>query len=219
VTEPTKTPAGSMLLARKVNESLLQWAKSSAKLVVAVDGYTGIGKTTLLRNLAALNPDVLPVNRDDFLFSSAATQAKLAKATDRVAVFEREICDHQKLAAFITTYRQSNEPYHIDTYNEDTGEINVTKTFDFSKKIMVVEGIFMFHPELPLNKLWDKRIYLQGDIADIDKRRVEREKAKWGDDYFPETHPDSYFRAITVGLKNYIKQYKPEEIADVVFRV
>ena len=123
-----------MLLAQKVNERLVEWADGAAKIVVGIDGYTGIGKTTLLRNLATLNPDVLPVNRDDFLFSRATTQEKLANTIDRVTVFEREICDHAKLAAFIAAYRQSNEPCHISTYNEDSGEINVPKTFDFSKR-------------------------------------------------------------------------------------
>ena len=77
----------------------------------------------------------------------------------------------------------------------------------------------MFHPELPLNKLWDKRIYLEGDIEKIDERRIKREKEKWDKDYFPETHPDSHFRQVTIGLKRYIELCKPNKIADLVIKM
>ena len=97
-----------------------------------------------------------------------------------------------------------------------SGKIEEDKIFDLSKRIMVVEGVFMFHPELPLNKLWDKRIYLRGDIDKIDERRIKLEKDRWGKDYFPETHPDSYFRQVTIGLRRNNELYKPEEIADLV---
>ena len=50
----------------------------------------------------------------------------------------------------------------------------------------------------------------------VDERRVQREKAKWGRDYFPETHPDSYFRQVMIALKRYQELYKPEASADLV---
>ena len=73
----------------------------------------------------------------------------------------------------------------------------------------------MFHPKL-LKHLWDKKIYLKGDLKKIDERRIKREKKRWGKDYFPETHPDSYFRQVIVALKKYQKQYKPDKSADLV---
>lgn len=209
----------SEVLAQKINEVINEWAKNIPKLVVAIDGYTGIGKTTLLNSLASLNPEIVPVNRDDFLFSRKIVEEKLAKADDRSKVFELEVCDDKKLEDFVTAFENTDELYHIDMYDGVSGEVNIPKTYDFSKKIMVVEGVFMFHPRLPLNKLWDKRIYLKGDIDAIDERRVTREKERWGKDYFPETHPDSYFRQVTIGLKRYIELYKPDIVADVVFRV
>ncbi|MBI3442394.1 MAG: hypothetical protein HY007_01350 [Candidatus Sungbacteria bacterium] len=96
--------------------------------------------------------------------------------------------------------------------------LRISRTFDLSKRIMVIEGVFMFHPQL-LNDLWDKQIYLTGDIDKIDARRIKREQEKWGSDYFPETHPDSYFRQVTIALQRYIQQYKPEKVADLVLRV
>lgn len=206
-------------LAKQVNKIIVEWAKENQKIVVAIDGYTGIGKTTLLNNLVELNSDIVAVNRDDFLLPREVVREKLTKAEDRSKVFELEVNDNEKLKNFVNIFRNSDEIKKIDTYDGVSGKVNIPKTFDFSKKIMVVEGVFMFHPQLSLNKLWDKRIYLEGDIEKIDERRIKREKERWGKGYLPETHPDSYFRQVIIGLKRYIELYKPNEIADFVLKV
>lgn len=207
------------LLAQKINGVISIWAKDKPKLVVAIDGYTGIGKTTLLNNLAELNSNIIPVNRDDFLLSRKVIEEKLSKSNDRSKIFELEVCDDKKLENLVAAFRKKVDHLKIDTYDPILGEVSNPKDFDLSKNIMAVEGVFMFHPKSSLNKLWDKRIYLEGDTDKIDERRIRREKEKWGKDYFPETHPDSYFRQVIIGLKRYIELYKPEKIADFVLKV
>ena len=208
----------SRLLAQKINKVINVWAKDVPKLVVGIDGYTGVGKTTLLNNLAKLNPNILPVNRDGFQIPRSKFQKLYKNVEDRSHVFELEMNDSKKLKKLVQTFRNSNKLYKMKAYDGVSGKINVPKTFDLSKRIMVIEGVFMFHPKL-LNKIWDKRIYLKGDIKQIDKRRIARERKRWGKKYFPETHPDSYFRQVIIALKRYQKLYKPNKIADKVFRV
>lgn len=206
-------------LAKKANEAIKNWSKGQDKLVVAVDGYTGIGKTTLLNNLATLNPDILLVNRDDFQIPRTKFEKIYKNVEDRSKIFELEMNDGAKIRKLVNTFRNSSDPYKFKAYDGVTGKVDIPKVLDFSKKIMVVEGVFMFHPKLPTYDLWDKKIYLEGDIPKIDERRIKREKERWGKDYFPEDHPDSYFRQVIIALKRYIELYKPQEAADLVLRV
>ena len=203
---------------KKVNETITRWSKDTPKLIVAVDGYTGVGKTTLLNELSKLNKNILPVNRDDFQISRSKFKKLYKNVKNRSRIFELEMNDSAKLNKLAQTFRISNKSYKIKTYDGVSGKVNIPKTFDLSRKIMVVEGVFMFHPKL-LNKIWDKRVYLKGNIKHIDERRVAREKKRWGKAYFPETHPDSYFRQVIIALKRYQKLYKPEKAADLVIKV
>ncbi|MDP4001170.1 MAG: P-loop NTPase fold protein [bacterium] len=204
-------------IAKKLNKIIRKW-QGKGKLVVAIDGYTGVGKTTLLNNLAKLNSDILPVNRDDFQISRTKFKKLYKNAKNRMQTFELAMNDSAKLKKLVQIFRKSNKSYKIKAYDGVSGKINIPKTYDFSKRIMVIEGVFMFHPKL-LGKLWDKRIYLKGDIKQIDKRRIAREKKRWGKDYFPETHPDSYFRQVIIALKRYQELYQPEKAANLVLKV
>ena len=176
-------------LARQADQKIREWATGKDKLVVAIDGYTGVGKTTLLDHLIKLNPDIVSVHWDDFIKPGKSDDPK-----------EFSYIDHERVEGVINDFRQQNGIYQTNIFNPQTGEVDTPIEYDFSKKILVIDGVFMFHPEL-LNHLWDRRIYVDGDTDEIDRRRVAREKARWGDKYFPETHPDSHFRKLTIALK------------------
>lgn len=205
-------------LANQANKAIILWAQGRDKLIVAIDGYAGIGKTTLLNNLAKINPGIVAVNWDDFILSRDIFKKKLAKAKDRSKVFELEVGDSKKLKDFISAYRTIDKLYKMDAYDGSTGKVNLPRAFDFSKKIMIIEGVFMFHPELSRSKFWDKRIYLKGNMKKITERRIKREKKRWGKNYISETHPDSYFKQVVIALDRYIKLHRPEKIADLVLR-
>ncbi|OGE25482.1 hypothetical protein A2780_03890 [Candidatus Daviesbacteria bacterium RIFCSPHIGHO2_01_FULL_41_45] len=203
---------------QQINFKLEEWGSSTNKLVVGIDGYTGVGKTTVLNQLAILNENILAVNQDDFLLSREATKNLLAKAKDRSQVFELENRDSKKIEDLVSAFRNGAEIYEMKVFNPVSGEIDILKSFNLSKKILVIEGVFMFHPK-SLDHLWGRRIYLDGNIEEIDARRVKREKERWGKDYFPETRPDSYFRQVIIALRRYKDMYNPEELADLVLTI
>lgn len=204
--------------AKVIHSKILQWSEGRNKLVIAIDGYTGVGKTTILNALVQLNSDILPVHMDDFILPPAEFKKILTDSTDRSTAFELHRNDYAKVENLVNTFRATNEEVALLVSNPESGAIDVSKLLDCSKAIMIIEGVFMFHPKL-LNHLWDKRIYLDGDTGIIDARRIEREKQRWGEKYFPETHPDSFFGQVIIALKRYRKEYNPEGVADIVLQI
>jgi len=201
-------------LAATVHEQLIQWLGDNQKLIVAIDGYPGSGKSTLLKELANYD-DVVGIERDDFIRLRDDVQALIEKTGDAGEVFFTDAIDNEQLAGLITKFRQSADGATVFGYNPQNGLIDRSMRYDFSRPILVVEGIFLFEPS-PLNILWDKRILLTGNEAQIDARRVAREKAKWGADYFPENHPDSYLRQICERFRQYERENHPAKQADLV---
>lgn len=85
---------------------------------MAIDGYVGVGKTTLVDNLAKLNPEITFIHQDDFLLPKEHIEKLLAAAKDKSKVFELEVRDNVKL--------------------EDV--VNLFKTSGPEKRILVIEG-------------------------------------------------------------------------------
>ncbi len=189
-----------------------------SKIVVGIDGYSGIGKTTTLKELAQRNQNILAVNRDDFIIPRKSFETLLSQASDKSVIFETEMLDLKKIRGFITAFRTSDTIYQTTIFNSDSGRCDIEQKYDLSKKILVLEGIFLFHPK-QLNDVFDVKIFLDGDIDAADQRRIKREKERWGKDYFPHNHPDSYFRFVRIAFERYIKVCKPKESADLVISV
>ena len=202
----------------EANKAIIRWAQHKDKLIVAIDGYAGVGKTTLLERLSRMNSNILAVNRDDFVRSRKKVRALFVRKENRQVLFEREILDIKKIARLVSAFKRNARSCTAQTYDYVSGKVDVRKKFDTTKPIMAIEGVFMFHSAL-LNHLWDKRIYLDGNVDRIDKQRVMREKKKWGSEYFPETHPNSFIRYITLALKQYRKKQRPEKMADLVLYI
>lgn len=191
---------------------------SKGKIVVAIDGYSGSGKTTLLKKLAKNNRAILPVFIDDFIRTGTSRRASLKKAIDKSKVVELDWNNVRKVKQLIRKFRKSSQLYDIAVYDPKTDQHDKRKMFDLSKKVLVVEGIFLFHPKLFRNT-FDIRIFLDTDMSQADRRRILREKKRWGDKYFPEDHPDSFVRLFKIAYKRYVKQYQPKKLADFVIKV
>ena len=114
----------------------------------------------------------------------------------------------RKLRQLFRAYRTSDKKYAMAVYNPNTGRYDRVMRYDLSKKIMILEGIFLFHPKLYKNT-FDVRIFLD----------IEREKKRWGKKYVPETRPDSFVRLFKITYGRYLKKYRPKQLADYVIKV
>ncbi len=201
-----------------LSDSIAKWKPDCGKIIIGIDGYSGAGKTTLLSKLN--QDDFLIVNRDDFaiprkIFETKFKNAKTEK--EKIDVTVNETIDIKELALFLDEYKRKNGVVEWPFRGDISGKKDISKKFDFSKKILIIEGIFLFHNN-NLNRLFDKKIFIDVDQEIADERRRKREKEKWGDDYFPDTHPDSYFRLIKIGFNDYLKEYDPKSQADLIIK-
>lgn len=183
----------------KIITKLQHWTQGKQKLVVGIDGYSGVGKTTLAKHLAINAPNVEVIFMDDFV-STANTKERLIpqlKSNSNSLSLEWAPPDGlKKLQMYIQKFKARKKGAHM----------------------LVVEGIFLLHPDVLRDNL-DKIIYLDANLKQADERRIKREKKRWGKDYFPETHPDSFARLFKIAHKRYRKLYKPKQNADVVMRM
>jgi uridine kinase len=202
----------------RVNALIDRWRRNRPQLVIALDGYSGVGKSTFLRQLASANPNITPVFLDDFILPGHVRQRKLAGALDRSEVLERQWNNLAKLRRLIQRFRSQRGIYRTRLYDPATGRYSRPATFDLRKPVLAVEGVFMFHPALADSE-WDKRIYLDLPLHIADRRRIAREKQRWGDAYVPDSRPDSFVRLFKQAHRRYRRLYNPKRRADVIVRL
>lgn len=207
-------------IAKKINGQISAWTKDRSKLIVAIDGYAGAGKTTIADFIAKQNPDVLTVHLDDFIRHWKERKQMIEKAGEKSKVFEYNWYRYEDLEKLIKEFRDKNKGYlKLKTYDFDKNDFSPKKSFDLSKKILIIDGIFLFHPKHKISKLFDKKIYLDIDFIKADKKRIAREKKKWGKSYIPENHPDNWTKYFKIAYRRYVKKYKPQNKAEVVFKI
>lgn len=207
-------------IAKKMNNQISAWMKNRVKLIVAIDGYAGAGKTTIADYIAKQNPNALTIHLDDFIRHWKERKQMIEKAGDKSKIFEYNWYRYDDLEKLIKEFRYKNKAcLKLKTYDFDKNDFGPKKSFDLSKKILIIDGIFLFHPKHKISKLCDKKIYLDVDFIKADKKRIAREKKKWGKSYIPENHPDNWTKYFKIAYRRYVKMYKPQDKADVVFKI
>lgn len=204
----------------KINERIRDWAKNGDKLIVGIDGYAGSSKTTVADFIAKQNSDALTVHLDDFIHHWKDRKKMIDEAKDKSKVFEYKWYRYDDLERLIREFKTKNKGViKFKTYDYDKNDFGPQKSFDLSRKVLIIDGIFLFYPKHKISKMLDKRIYLDVDFAKADKKRITREKKKWGKDYIPENHPDNWTKYFKEAYRRYVKEHKPQKSCDIVFLV
>jgi len=165
------------------------------------------------------NPNVLVVHMDDFIHHWKDRKKMIDKAKEKSRVFEYNWYRYDDLEKLIKEFKtKSKGLINFKTYDYDKNDFEPRKSFDLSKKVIVIDGIFLFHPKHKISKMLDKIIYLDVDFAKVDKKRIAREKKRWGKNYLPENHPDNWTRYFKEAYRNYIKKYNPKDGKATVFK-
>jgi uridine kinase len=206
-------------IAKKTVEEIQAWKEDHAKVVVGIDGYAGSGKTTVGNCIAEHDADVLTVHLDDFIKHWRERQKMIEEAEDKSQIFEHDWYRYDALMELITAFKEGKEVISVKLYDFDTNGFTSPHTFDLRKRVLIIDGIFLFHPEHKESTMIDKKIYLDKDFEVADQKRRAREQERFGDDYLPDDHPDNWFQYYKKAYMRYIEKYSPKGKADLVFEV
>lgn len=208
-----------MEIAEKIDRMIKKWLPNRKKIVIAIDGYSGSGKTTVLEYLARINSNVLPLFLDDFIEHWSKRKEMMSQTEDKSRVFELKWYRYREIEELILKFREQKDSFHrARVYDYERNDFGPIKEFDLSKRVLVVEGIFLFHPKHKINRMWDKKIYLDINFEKGDRRRIQRQMEKWGEQYIPETHPDSYVLPFKQAYRRYLEKYKVGNKVDAVIK-
>lgn len=196
---------------------LSTWVKDSNRIIIGLDGYAGSGKTTIAHELLALYPeDMEVIHLDDFIQPVEKRIAMIHTFSDPSVAFEKYWYRLDILQEILIAYKKNvRTSFKVPVYDFDTNTLSKEHTYDLSKKILLVEGVFLFHPENPLSEYFDKKIFLTTPFHIADSRRIQREKEKWGEHYLDESHPDNWTRHFITAYKRYYSTYHPESVCDL----
>lgn len=167
------------------------WSDKRRKLVLAVDGHMGSGKSSLIELVAKTNSRILHISADDFIYPPDHQSENITKKANHPTSVEQYFIDFEAIRKIVHAYRHSFEPaYRVRLPDGDI------KYFDFSKPIMIVEGLFLLHPRLFDNE-WDKKIFITNEYNDL---RATKE------------------HILETAYRKYLEEYKPQTYADLVLK-
>lgn len=205
--------------AKEILKHLQHWSKENTRLIIGIDGYAGTGKTTIANALLELCPDDIELlHLDDFIQPVEKRIEMIRTFPDPSLAFEKHWYRYDVLQDLLSTYKENTAlSFETMLYDFDTNTISKKHRFDLSKKILLLEGIFLFHPENGITPFFDKRIFLDTPFEIADARRIQREKEKWGENYQDESHPDNWTRYFIEAYRRYTLHYHPEILCDLSY--
>ena len=96
----------------KLKKQLLLWAKQESKLVVGLDDYSGMGKTTIADRLKKLLPEIEIVHMDDFACTANTkefTESQLKSHSEELHLMWKPAGGLKRLRAHIKRFRSKKK--------------------------------------------------------------------------------------------------------------
>jgi len=105
---------------KTVLEKVNTWTKEKDKLVIGIDGITGVGKTTIANYLEQNNPNILLIHIDDFMSPLDFRKDEVSKLKGPTDFFTHNWFEYNELRNIISQFR--------------SGEIKCYKTLAYKKE-------------------------------------------------------------------------------------
>lgn len=178
--------------------------------MLGVSGGSAAGKTTVARLLAEAlekyDPAVIGVDMY-FTDQSALTPDEL----DKFDFDSPEALDFDLLARDLEKLK-SGEPVTIPSYDYATHSSIPEATTIKPSKLIIVEGILLFHPQ-PIQRMLDCKIFVDADRKERLRRRVARDSEERG------RSPESVIRRFRETVEPGFEKYTLPTRSDAQFTI
>ena len=186
-------------ILRRVGQAVLQAAHDDGVTLVAVDGVDGAGKTTFADELIPfLRPrTVIRASVDSFHHPQAE---RYARGRESPEGFYRDSYDYATLSRLLLEPLRSGEQFGRAVFDVGADQpIDAPLETAPPGSILLFDGIFLHRPEL--RDHWDFSIYL--DVP-------------WEKNHHLPGHPEWDRLRYSEGQAMYLRECRPEQLADVV---
>ncbi|MCT4782972.1 MULTISPECIES: kinase [Exiguobacterium] len=193
------------ILRKNINQA---YTKHSAgkPFIVAIDGLSGSGKTTMVEQLRDLSKDVVVFHIDDFI----------VERSKRYGTGESEAMEYYALQwdvdllvkTLFKPLQEGKTKLTLPYYERDRDEV-INRTVEIAPNALVlIEGIFLLRDEW--RRYFDYIVYLDCP------REVRYERALHRDTYIGDLAErlDKYTRRYWPGEAHYVKTINPKAKAD-----
>jgi uridine kinase len=172
-------------------------ARSKRPLLVAIDGYSAAGKSTLARRIAEVIPNVEIVEIDDF-YRVMDEDERFRLPPDRG--YERDY-DWERLRRELLEPLVAGQVAAYRRYDWDTGSLGGVRVVR-PEGVILVEGVYSLRPEL--RPYYDTTLFITTPAGTREQRQAAR----------PE--PESWKRRWDAAERYYVATHRPDAIADLV---
>ena len=191
---------------QKLIGGILTKTKKGSRVIIAISGFGGSGKTTLAKQLEKELPDAAVISVDDFIIRS-----KFSERTDHWNSIDWLRLIEQVLSSFKNAGTVNYQVYDWQADNLDTWRTILQKRF------LIIESVGLLQPLLL--PYFDYSVWIDYPFESAMKRGMERDKARFSADniHLWESRKKLWEEVWIPNDREYFAKHRPDTWADFVY--
>lgn len=208
---------------RKIVSAIIKlikkWEKEypDQKLIIGIDGSSGIGKSTISAEIAQRQKVTL-VQIDKFLTPWKKRKKLLNTAKNKMMVYENHWYNLKEFRKLVKLFKdpKRKKVYLISHSNIDSKKKKKKIKYSLSNKVLLVDGVFLLNNKI-YGKVFDKTIFLKIPKKYLAQRRRIRYSLNHRSGKYDSKN--KYSQLFNRAWEGYLKRFKPERKSDVVVKI